>query len=95
VERSDVSTPTEGSDLRPFRAELPQADLDDLQTRLAEVRWPDELPGNAGRYGVPLDYVRELVEHWRTAFDWREQETRLNAQPQFATTIDGQSVHWS
>jgi pimeloyl-ACP methyl ester carboxylesterase len=94
VERSDVSKPTEGSELRPFRAELPQADLDDLQARLAEVRWPDELPGNVGRYGVPLDYVRELVVHWRTAFDWREQETRLNAQPQFATTIDGQSVHF-
>jgi epoxide hydrolase len=94
VERSDVSKPTEGSELRPFRAELPQADLDDLQARLAEVRWPDELPGSVGRYGVPLDYVRELVEHWRTAFDWREQETRLNAQPQFATTIDGQSVHF-
>jgi epoxide hydrolase len=89
-----VSKPTEGSQLRPFRAELPQADLDDLQARLAQVRWPDELPGAEGRYGVPLEYVRELVEHWHTAFDWRDQETRLNAHPQFATTIDGQPLHF-
>jgi epoxide hydrolase len=89
-----VSKPTEGSELRPFRAELPQADLDDLHARLARVRWPDELPGAAWRYGVPLEYVRELVEHWRTAFDWRDQEARLNAHPQFTTTIDGESVHF-
>jgi epoxide hydrolase len=89
-----VTKATEGSELRPFRAELPQAELDDLEARLAQVRWPDELPGTASRYGVPLEHVRELVEHWRTDFDWRDQETRLNAQPQFATTIDGQSVHF-
>jgi epoxide hydrolase len=89
-----VSESTEGSVSRPFRAELPQAALDDLQARLAQVRWPDELPDTAWRYGVPLEYVRELVEHWRTGFDWRDQETRLNAQPQFATMIDGQSVHF-
>ena len=89
-----MSKPTESSELRPFRAELPQADLDDLQARLARVRWPDELPGAAWRYGVPLEYVRELVEHWRTGFDWRDHEARLNAHPQFTTTIDGQSVHF-
>jgi pimeloyl-ACP methyl ester carboxylesterase len=86
-----VSTPTE---LRPFRAELPQADLDDLQARLARVRWPDEPPGATGRYGVSPDYVRELVEHWRTRFDWRDRETRLNAHSQFRTTIDGETVHF-
>jgi pimeloyl-ACP methyl ester carboxylesterase len=80
--------------LRAYRAELPQADLDDLNTRLARVRWPDELPGAAGRYGVSREYVRELVEHWRTSFNWRDQETRLNAHPQFTTTIDGQPVHF-
>jgi epoxide hydrolase len=89
-----MSKPTEGPELRPFRAQLPQAHLDDLQARLAQVRWPDQLPGTAWRYGVPLDRVRELVEHWRTAFDWRDQEARLNAQPQLTTMIDGQSVHF-
>ena len=81
------------TELRPFRAEIPQDELDDLQERLARVRWPDELPGADGRYGVPRDYVRELVEHWRTGFDWRAAEAKLNAHPQFTTTIDGATVH--
>jgi epoxide hydrolase len=89
-----VSGSTERAELRPFRAELPQSGIDDLQGRLARVRWPDELPGVAWRYGVPLDYTRQLVEHWRTGFDWRDQEARLNAHPQFTTTIDGQPVHF-
>jgi hypothetical protein len=81
------------TELRPFRAEIPQDELDDLQERLARVRWPDEPPGAGGRYGVPRDYVRELVEHWRTGFDWRVAEAKLNAHPQFTTTIDGATVH--
>ena len=89
-----MSNRPEGLELRPFRAELPQAELDDLRARLDNVRWPDELRGGAWRYGVPLEYVRELVNHWRTAFDWRDQETRLNAHPQFTTTIDGHAVHF-
>jgi epoxide hydrolase len=88
-----VSVPTQGSELRPFRAEVPQADIDDLQARLARVRWPDELPGSAWRYGAPLEYVRELVDHWRTDFDWREQESRLNVHAQFTTLIEGEVVH--
>jgi pimeloyl-ACP methyl ester carboxylesterase len=80
--------------LRIYHAEVPQADLDDLEARLARVRWPDEAPGPAGRYGVSLDYVRELVDRWRTGFDWRERESRLNAHPQFMTTIDGELVHF-
>jgi pimeloyl-ACP methyl ester carboxylesterase len=89
-----VSKPAEGFELRPFRAEVPQADLDDLQARLGHVRWPGELRGTAWRYGVPLEYVRELVERWSTGFDWRDRETRLNAHPQFRTMIDGESVHF-
>lgn len=82
------------SGITPFRAEIPQRDLDDLQARLARVRWPDELPGVEWQYGVPLPYVQQLVEHWRTRFDWRAYEARLNAQPQFVTEIDGETIHF-
>jgi pimeloyl-ACP methyl ester carboxylesterase len=81
-------------DVRPFQVDIPQTDLDDLAERLARVRWPDELPGADWSLGVPLDYVRELVEHWRTGFDWRPHEAKLNAYSQFTTTIDGQRVHF-
>ena len=85
---------TTGTDVRPFRVNVPEADLEDLRTRLAHPRWPDELAGAEWSYGVPLEYVRELVHHWRTGFDWRAQEARLNTHPQFTTTIDGQRVHF-
>jgi pimeloyl-ACP methyl ester carboxylesterase len=78
----------------PFTAGISQDDLDDLHQRLARVRWPDELEGAGWSYGVPLDRVRELVTYWRSGFDWRAQEARLNAVPQFTTELDGQRVHF-
>ncbi|TQM15860.1 epoxide hydrolase family protein [Pseudonocardia kunmingensis] len=80
-------------DIRPFRIDVPQADLDDLVDRLGRTRWPRQLPGGWSR-GVPVAQLRELAEHWRTGFDWRAQEARLNAFPQFRTEIDGQLVHF-
>ena len=78
----------------PFRVDVPQADLDDLRDRLARTRWPDELPGVGWSYGVSKDYLADLVEHWRTGYDWREHEARINEVPQFTTTIDGQRIHF-
>ncbi len=89
--------------IRPFRVDIPQADLDDLADRLARTRWPSSLPGAAwdrgapgagwGR-GVPVGYLRELAEYWRDGFDWRAQEARLNSYPQYTTVIDGQKIHF-
>jgi len=80
--------------MNSFRLEIPQSDLDDLHARLERIRWADELPGAEWSYGVPLDHLRELVDYWRSGFDWRAQEARLNAHPQFVTTIDGQRVQF-
>ncbi|MGH9228643.1 MAG: epoxide hydrolase family protein [Acidimicrobiales bacterium] len=80
--------------IQPFRIEVPDPDLDDLRERLARTRWPDELPGDEWDDGVPLGYLRELAEHWRTSYDWREHEARLNEFPQFTTTIDRQHLHF-
>jgi len=83
----------ESADVRPYTVHIEQVDLDDLQARLGRVRWPDELPGVEWSYGVPSEYVRGLVDHWRASFEWRAHEARLNAHPQFTTTIEGQQVH--
>jgi pimeloyl-ACP methyl ester carboxylesterase len=80
--------------IRPFRIDIPQADLDDLRERLARTRWPDQLPGVEWNYGVPLDYVKKLAEYWRTGYDWRMWEAKLNQYPQFTSTIDGQNIHF-
>ncbi|MEV4064551.1 epoxide hydrolase family protein [Nonomuraea dietziae] len=82
------------NDIRPFRLDVAQADLDDLRERLDRVRWPDEVPGLGWQYGVPLAHLRDLVGHWRTGYSWREAESELNAHPQFTTEIDGQNIHF-
>jgi len=93
--------------IRPFRIDIPQADLDDLQDRLARTRWANELPPDPNpparrntpvqpgwEYGVPVDYVKRLIAYWRDGYDWRAWEARINAHPQFTTTIDGQNIHF-
>ncbi|MFB9274482.1 epoxide hydrolase family protein [Cohnella cellulosilytica] len=88
------SAAVNSNDIRPYRIETPQAALDDLGNRLALARWPDELPGMGWDYGVPLDFAKEMADYWRTAFDWRKQEARLNEIPQYTTTVDGANVHF-
>jgi epoxide hydrolase len=82
------------AEIRPFRIDIPQQDLDDLQNRLARTRLPDELPGVGWDYGAPLGYVQELAEYWRTGYDWRIWEAKLNSYPQFTTAIDAQNIHF-
>ncbi|RSM55373.1 epoxide hydrolase [Amycolatopsis sp. WAC 01376] len=97
----------ENTEIKPFRIDIPQAELDDLADRLARVRWANELPADqvtdgvqrgpvtpGWEYGVPLEYVRRLVAYWREGYDWREWEAKLNEYPQFTTVIDGQQIHF-
>src|SRR5215216_4354776 len=91
---TDQTQPHVLSALRPFRIDIPQADLNDLNDRLARTRLPQQLPGIGWSRGVPLDYLRGLIEYWRIGFDWRAQEAKLNAYPQFTTVIDGQAIHF-
>jgi epoxide hydrolase len=81
-------------DIRPFRIDIAQEELNDLRDRLARTRWPDEVTGAGADYGVPLGYVRELADRWLDGYDWRAWEARLNRFPQFTTTIDGQNIHF-
>ena len=81
-------------EIRKFRINIPQEDLDDLADRLARTRWPASMPGAAWERGVPGSYLRELADYWRTGFDWRAAEARLNAYPQFTTEVDGQKIHF-
>lgn len=80
--------------VKPFTISIPQTALDDLHERLARTNWPDQLPGMEWSRGVPVAYMKELVDYWRTDYDWRKQEARLNEFPQFITEIDGQIIHF-
>src|SRR3954452_11945585 len=85
---------TTTTSIRPFRVEIPQADLDDLARRLANTRLPRPAAVDNWDLGTPNGYLRETVDQWRTTFDWRAQEARMNEFPQYRTDIDGQEVHF-
>src|SRR5215469_16057911 len=80
--------------IQPFRIEITQTDLGYLQDRLASARWPGELPGVGWARGVPLGYLKDLAEYWRTGYDWRAAEAQLISYPQLTTEIDGQRIHF-
>ncbi len=81
-------------ELTPYKLHIPDADIDDLKSRLALVRWPDEPPLAPWSTGASLDYVRDLVSWWRDHYDWRKTESQLNAFSQYRTRIDDIDVHF-
>src|SRR4051812_46271535 len=86
--------PVPASDIRPFRIDIPEADLDDLRDRLARTRLPVPAPGDDWELGTPNAYLRASVDYWRDNFDWRAQEERMNEFPHYLTDIDGQTIHF-
>jgi epoxide hydrolase len=77
-----------------FEIRVGDSVLDDLRNRLAMTRLPDQIEGTRWDYGIPVDYVRKLVDYWRDTYDWRAHEARLNELAHFRTSIDGQSIHF-
>ena len=82
------------STITPFSIDIPEADLLDLQDRLARTRFPAPLPGDGWDTGVPVSYLRDLVEYWRDGYDWRAAEQAINSWAQFTTEIDGTRIHF-
>ena len=80
--------------VRPFTIAGETSVLDDLHQRLADTRWPDEIPNTGWDYGSNLTYIKELVDYWRTDFDWRAQEAKLNAFNHFKSEVDGLDIHF-
>ena len=80
--------------IKPFSVNIPQAQLDDLHLRLANVRWPEKEVVDDWSQGVPLAYAQELAAYWRDEYDWRRWEARMNEWDQFTTDIDGIDIHF-
>ena len=79
---------------RAFTLNVADSAIDDLRERLARTRLPDQAPGDPWAYGTNVEYLRGLLDYWRTGFDWRAQEARLNAFPQFKAPLDDIDVHF-
>jgi pimeloyl-ACP methyl ester carboxylesterase len=80
--------------VEPFRVAVPAAALDDLRERLARTRLPDEIPDSGWEYGTNLAYLRELLEYWRTSYDWPTHQAALNRFKQFHAHVDGLKIHF-
>jgi len=78
----------------PFRVMTSSAAISDARRRLQATRWPERQTVDDWQQGVPLATIQKLVAYWRSAYDWRRLERRLNAYPQFRTGIDGLGIHF-
>lgn len=81
--------------VRAFRVSVPEEALADLRRRIAATRWPDQETVPDQSQGVQLARLQELVRYWGTGYDWRKAEAKLNALPQFVTTIDGVEIQFA
>jgi pimeloyl-ACP methyl ester carboxylesterase len=80
--------------IRPFKIDIDPSELDDLQRRLEMTRWPESETPDDWSQGIPLAYMKEVVDYWRNGYDWREREAKLNGFDQFQSEIDGLDVHF-
>jgi pimeloyl-ACP methyl ester carboxylesterase len=78
----------------PFKIDIPQEAIDDLERRLKSARWPEPLEDTRWEYGAEQGYLQSLAQYWLEDFDWRAQEARLNAWPNFKTEIGDQQIHF-
>jgi pimeloyl-ACP methyl ester carboxylesterase len=82
------------TDIKPFRVEVAEQELDDLRSRIKATRWPERETPDDWSQGIPLNYLQELCAYWSDSYDWRRCETWLNDLPQFTTEIDGLDFHF-
>jgi len=88
------SSDTMDTSIRPFEIHVPDSVLNDLNVRLDRTRFPDQIEDSDWDYGTDRDWLKELVEYWRTEYDWRKHERRLNEFDHFRTAIDGLDIHF-
>ena len=90
----DAMPQTATAEIRPFRFNATDAQLADLRRRVAATKWPERETVNDATQGVQLATMQKLAQYWATDYDWRKCEAKLNAIPQFVTTIDGVDIHF-
>jgi pimeloyl-ACP methyl ester carboxylesterase len=86
--------PAASSEIRPFHVQIPAVQLADLKRRVQATQWPERETVNDLSQGVRLETMQKLAHYWTTDYDWKKCETKLNAVPQFMTTIDGVDIHF-
>src|SRR5688500_1688232 len=86
--------PAAADAIRPFTFRAPDEELAELKRRIVATRYPEGETVADGTQGVQLAFMQALAQYWATEYDWRKVEARLNALPNFITTIDGLDIHF-
>jgi pimeloyl-ACP methyl ester carboxylesterase len=94
AQTSSTGSASEDRSIRAFKVQVPQAALDDLRRRINATRWPDRETVADRSQGTQLASLQNLVRYWGTDYDWRKVEAKLNALPQFITTIESLDIHF-
>ncbi|MGN8342504.1 epoxide hydrolase family protein [Pseudomonas sp. SMV71] len=94
AEPSGASAPSQSDAIRPYHIHVDEAKLTEMRKRIAASRWPDKETVSDVSQGVQLAQVQALVKYWGDGYDWRKAEARLNALPEFITTIDGVDIQF-
>ena len=81
-------------DIEPYVLPYSDAAVEDLHTRLARTRWPDEIPGSGWEYGIDLDFMRNLCRYWKERFDWKSQVKALSAFHHYRGIVGGERIHF-
>jgi hypothetical protein len=80
--------------IEPFHIAVPEADLADLQARLARTRLAPSIAGQGSSEGIDPAFLAQLLAHWRDGFDWRAVEARLNRLPQYRARVQDHTIHF-
>ncbi|MBB5635074.1 pimeloyl-ACP methyl ester carboxylesterase [Pedobacter cryoconitis] len=88
------TTAQSSASIRPYHISVPSSAITDLRKRITSTRWPEKETVADQSQGVKLDRIQKLVQYWGTGYDWRKAEAKLNALPQFITTIDGLDIQF-
>jgi pimeloyl-ACP methyl ester carboxylesterase len=94
IARQDGKKAAEKTAIRPFRVNVPEAELAEMRKRIDATRWPERETVTDASQGVRLTTIQKLAHYWATDYDWRKCEAKLNALPQFITEIEGLDIHF-
>lgn len=86
--------PKDAETIRPFKLNISDDDLRDLKTRLSKARYVDHIAGTHFNYGFNAEHLKKVVEYWRSTYNWRKEEAKINAYPHFHTQIEGLNIHY-
>ena len=94
TQTSAIQQPSDKNAIRPFRVNVPEAELTEMRRRIHATRFPEKETVADFSQGVQLDFIQELARYWANEYDWRKVEAKLNSYPNFITEIDGLDVHF-